>query len=93
MALSGKPSATEFQVGADVYFMYNNMPRSAKLAATTSEVTNPNSDSNGLIKEVYHLEGYTQVFTASQLYSRKEILLGYIASLLDIPYDIPTLEP
>jgi len=89
MALTGKPAATGIQVGSDAYFMYNNIPQTAKVVRTSSEVTNPNSDNNGITKVVYYLEGLTKSFEASDLFSSPEALITSLASILALDIDFP----
>ncbi|MBS1513862.1 MAG: hypothetical protein JSS63_02445 [Bacteroidetes bacterium] len=83
MPITNKPSVTALQVGATAYFVYNNVPQSAKILKTVSEVTD--SDNNGTAEEVvfYYLEGYLEPFTSSRLYSSKGSLKTSLESSAD----------
>ena len=74
MPITNKPSVTPLQVGATAYFVYNNTPRSAKVIKTVSEITD--QDDNGTAEErvTYYLEGYTEAFHSSRLFSSKSTL-------------------
>ena len=74
MPITNKPSVTPLQVGATAYFVYNNLPQSAKVIKTISEITD--QDDNGTAEErvTYYLEGYTEAFHSSRLFSSKSTL-------------------
>lgn len=88
MPLSGKPAATELQVGEDVYFIYDNKPQAAKVVSTSTEVTNPNSDSSGVTETIYYLEGYSKAFSYQEVYDSKASLILQLSYLIGILIEI-----
>ncbi|MBS1494731.1 MAG: hypothetical protein JST55_14545 [Bacteroidetes bacterium] len=93
MPLSGKPAPTSLQVGSEAYFIYNNVLQKAKIVSTSTEVTNPNSDSSGVTKTIYHLEGFSRPFESEYLFSSYQLLLTYQSTLVGILIDFPGLTP
>jgi hypothetical protein len=83
MPITNKPTVTPLQVGATAFFVYNNIPKSAKVLRTVSEVTD--LDENGTAEEtvVYYLEGYTEPFEAGKLFTSKSTLKTHLDSAAD----------
>lgn len=88
MPLSGKPVPTELQVGSNVYFIYDNKPHMAKVVSTSTEVTNPNSDSTGVSETIYYLEGYSKAFSSQEVYASKASLILHLSYLIGILIEI-----
>lgn len=83
MPITNKPSVTPLQVGATAYFVYNNTPRSAKVIKTVSEVTDADENTTAEERVFYFLEGYTEPFESSVLYSAKVDLKNNLGSAAD----------
>ncbi len=83
MPITNKPTVTALQVGATAYFIYNNVPQSAKVLKTVSEVTDVNNDSTAEESVLYFLEGYTEPFHSSRLFTSKTNLKTDITSIAD----------
>lgn len=83
MPITNKPSVTSLQVGEKAYFVYNNVPKSANVLKTVSEVTDLNDD--GIAEEViyYYLEGFNEPFLDSRLFSSKTNLKTNLESSAD----------
>ena len=83
MPITNKPAVTTYQVGATVYFIYNNSPKSAVVEQTDSEVTD--TDNNDVAEQVnyYKLSNYSEPFKSSQLASSKANLKTLFNNLVD----------
>lgn len=89
MALTNKPAPTDIQVGATAYFMFENIPQSATVVSTSSEVTNPELNNTGITKVVYYVEGYLKPFQFYELFSEPESLITHLASKLELDVEFP----
>ena len=78
MAVSGKPAVTTVQVGANAYFMYNNLPRKAKVIKTVSEVTDANNDNTAEEVINYYCEGYSEPIKSTKVYASGSALATVI---------------
>jgi len=83
MAITNKPSVTTLQVGATAYFMSNNAPQSAKVIKTISEVTDLNDDNTAEETVLYFLEGFSEPFVSSKLFSSKTNLKNNLTTAAD----------
>lgn len=84
MAVTNKPSVTTYQVGDEVFFMENNVPASALVTKTISEVTDV--DSNNTAEEVvkYFLAGRGAVaFAGNKLFASGADLLDNLSDAID----------
>lgn len=83
MPITNKPSVTALQVGAKAYFVYNNVPQSATVVKTVSEVTDINNDGTAEETVQYYLEGYNEPFASSKLFTSKANLKSQLTNTAD----------
>lgn len=83
MAITNKPSVTSLQVGATAFFISNNAPQSAKITKTVSEVTDADNNDTAEETVTYYLEGFTEPFPSSRLFSSKTNLKNHLDSASD----------
>lgn len=83
MPITNKPTVTALQVGATAYFVYNNLPQSAKVLKSVSEVTDLDNNDTAEESVFYYLEGYTEPFHSTRLFSSKANLKTNLNSSAD----------